>query len=84
MAKKKIKRIPIAKHGLIPKHEKLSDKEKHQLLEKYQISLRELPKMLVDDPGIQKVNAKPGDIIKIIRKSQTAGESFFYRCVTNV
>ena len=84
MGKKKIKRISIVKHDLIPKHAKISDKEKQNLLETYKISLRELPKILADDPGLQNLEAKPGEVVKVVRKSPTAGESIFYRCVTNV
>lgn len=85
MAKKRIRRSAgIAKHNIIPKHSKLSEKDKQELLQSYNITMRELPKILVDDPGMHGLEAKPGDIIKITRKSATAGESAFYRCVTNV
>jgi DNA-directed RNA polymerase subunit H len=81
MPKKKLK---LDKHSLIPKHTKLSDKEKEALLKKYNITLTELPKILKDDSAIQKLGVKAGDIVKIIRKSPTAGEAIFYRGVTNV
>jgi DNA-directed RNA polymerase subunit H len=77
-------KFKLDKHSLIPKHVKLSEKEKEQVLAKYNISLKELPKILPSDPAIVVLAAKPGDVIKIIRKSQTAGEVFFYRGVTNV
>jgi len=76
-------RFKIEEHSLVPKHEKISDKEKKDLLEKYQITLKELPKIMKKDPVIKEIGAKPGDIIKITRKSETAGESIFYRCVVN-
>ncbi len=74
----------VSKHVLIPKHIKIGEKEKKELLEKYNISLKELPKILKDDPAIASLNVKPGDVIKVIRKSPTAGEAIFYRGVTNV
>ena len=73
--------IDITKHILIPKHTKLSDKERQELFEKYGISMRELPKIVKDDPAIASLDLKHGDVIRIIRKSPTAGESIFYRAV---
>ncbi len=81
---KRARKQIVSKHILIPKHIKLNDKEKKELLEKYNISLKELPKILKDDPAITNLKVKPGDVIKIIRKSPTAGEAVFYRGVTNV
>jgi DNA-directed RNA polymerase subunit H len=78
------KKLKIDKHVLIPKHIKLNDKEKQKLLERYNISLKELPRIAKTDAAIASLNAKPGDVIKIIRKSPTANESFFYRVVVNV
>lgn len=78
------KKFNIDKHILIPKHTKLSEKEKEKLLEKYNISEKELPRISKIDPAISSLNAKPGEIIKITRQSPTAGESVFYRVVTNV
>ena len=78
------KKLKINKHFLIPKHEKLNEKEKKKLLEQYNISLKELPKIPKSDAGIASLNAKPGDIIKVIRKSPTTNESLFYRVVVNV
>ncbi|MBW2984040.1 DNA-directed RNA polymerase subunit H [Candidatus Woesearchaeota archaeon] len=78
------KKLKIDKHSLIPKHMRLSEKEKEAVLKKYNITLNELPKILKNDPAIQKLGAKSGDVIKIVRKSPTAGEAVFYRGVINV
>lgn len=77
------KKTAIKNHILIPEHIKLSEPEKKELLEKYHISLNELPKINSNDPAILDMNTKAGDVIKIIRKSSTAGESAYYRAVIN-
>ncbi|MBR9699218.1 DNA-directed RNA polymerase subunit H [Candidatus Woesearchaeota archaeon] len=74
----------IRKHNLVPKHAKVSDREKKTLLEKYNISVYDLPLIRKNDPGLVGVDVKPGDIVKIIRQSPTAGEAVYYRCVINV
>lgn len=71
----------ILSHKLVPKHEILSEKEKEELLKKYGVTLRQLPRILSSDPVVKSLNAKPGDIIRIRRKSLTAGESIYYRVV---
>ena len=71
----------VSKHTLIPKHSKLSDKDKKELFERYNITIKELPRIKNSDPAIASLNAKPGDVIKIERKSLTAGKSLFYRGV---
>ncbi len=78
--KKKVT-VEIKEHVLMPEHSKLNDKEKKDLFEKYGVSLKELPKILITDPAIQKLTPKQGDIIKITRQSPTAGETVFYRGV---
>jgi len=72
------------KHILIPKHEKLSAKHKKELLEKYNVSLKQLPRISKKDPAIQHLRADEGDIVKITRESKTAGSAIFYRVVSNV
>lgn len=81
MARKK--KINIKSHVLIPKHIRLSEKEKKELFEKYHITLRELPKISENDPALQNIKVKSGDVVKIIRKSKTAGEGIFYRGIVN-
>ena len=76
-------KFKVEEHILVPKHSKLSEKEKAELLEKYQITLQELPKILKKDPAIRELGAKNGEIIKIERQSPTAGKTVFYRCVVN-
>jgi len=78
------KKYDIRKHIFVPEHSKLNDKEKNDLLEKYHISMKELPKITKKDPAIQHLNVKEGDVIKITRISKTAGEAIFYRGVINV
>lgn len=73
--------MEIEKHKLVPKHILLSEEEKEELLKKYGITLRELPRILSSDPMAKVLNAKVGDVIKIIRESPTAGVSEYYRVV---
>ena len=73
----------VANHFLVPKHLKLSEEEKKELLEKLNISLKELPKIYNTDAAIQDLKAEAEDIIKITRNSKTAGESVYYRVVIN-
>ena len=76
-------KFEVTKHILVPKHVVVSEKEKKVLFEKYNITLRELPKILTTDPALKSLKVKAGDIIKIIRTSPTAGETMYYRGVIN-
>ena len=75
------KDINILGHVLVPKHEILSPEEALEVLRKLGASPKNLPWISVDDPAAKAIGAKPGDIIRIIRKSPTAGVSVAYRYV---
>lgn len=74
-------KLEIWKHVLVPKHEIATEEEVKRLYEEYNISFENLPKIYVYDPAIKHLNAKPGDVIKITRKSKIAGETIYYRGV---
>ena len=76
-------KFDIMQHTLVPKHVKLTEEEKKELLKKYNISLKQLPNILDKDPIVKLLNCVPDDVIKIIRKSQTMGESAYYRVVVH-
>jgi DNA-directed RNA polymerase subunit H len=42
-----------------------------------------MPQVKANDPAVKAIGAKPGDVLKIIRKSQTAGEHIAYRYVVD-
>lgn len=71
----------ILEHEMVPKHEILSKKESEELLKKYGIAQEQLPKISEDDPVVQIVKAKRGNILKITRRSPTAGEAIYFRLV---
>jgi DNA-directed RNA polymerase subunit H len=79
--KMKEEKFDISQHELVPLHIKLTDEEKQKVLDELNISEKQLPAMNEKDVMVKKLNAKAGDVIKIIRKSVTAGESIFYRVV---
>lgn len=66
---------------MVPKHEILSKKESEEVLKKYGVTPDQLPKITGDDPVVQVIKAKRGDILKITRRSLTAGEAIYYRLV---
>lgn len=81
MAKKKEPLHQITKHDLVPDHIIITEKEKAQLLQQYKIEANQLPKILDEDPVIRSIGAKPGQVVKIIRKSDTAKTATAYRFV---
>ena len=88
--KRKVELLPktfpvfdIFQHALVPKHEILSVKEKDQLLAQYKVHPYQMPQVKSNDPVVKAIGAKPGDVLKIIRKSQTAGEHIAYRYVVD-
>jgi DNA-directed RNA polymerase subunit H len=86
--KKKIELLPktfpafdLFQHRLVPKHEILSEEEKAELLLKYRVQPYQLPQISSLDPTVKAIGAKPGDILRVIRKSPTAGEHLAFRYV---
>ena len=71
----------IFEHELVPKHEILTEKEVNDLLEEYHIKPYQMPYIRASDPAVKWIGAKPGDILRITRKSLTAGESLIYKYV---
>lgn len=73
--------IKIERHVYMPKHIKMSEEEAEEILKKLNITKKQLPRILKEDPAISNMEIKKGDIIKIIRNSPTIGESEYYRVV---
>ncbi|MBL7206230.1 MAG: DNA-directed RNA polymerase subunit H [Candidatus Aenigmarchaeota archaeon] len=73
--------LEILKHQLVPKHEILSSKEKREVLKKFNIEKEKLPRISVSDSVVKVIGAKPGDLIRITRKSPTSGKAIYYRFV---
>jgi DNA-directed RNA polymerase subunit H len=74
--------LDIFTHDLVPKHKVLSDEEKKTMLESYGINIGQLPRISIRDSAILSINAEPGDIIEITRKSPIAGEIKYYRVIS--
>jgi len=66
---------------MVPEHHVMSEEEVTELLSTYNISFDQLPKIFHDDPAVKAIKAKIGDVIRIIRFSQTAGRAESYRLV---
>ncbi len=73
--------ILVPNHVYVPKHEIMTKKEAEQVLKEYNCNATELPLIFVTDPAIIGLGVKPGDMIKITRKSGTSGISLYYRYV---
>ena len=76
--------ILVPDHILVPKHEIMIKKDAEEVLKTYNCRTTDLPLIFANDPAIIGLGVKPGDMIKITRKSATAGESFYYRYVVEV
>jgi DNA-directed RNA polymerase subunit H len=73
--------LTVLEHVMVPDHQIMSEEEIKQLLSTYNLTYEQLPKIYNDDPAVKVIKAKPGDVIKIVRESQTAGRAESYRLV---
>lgn len=67
-------------HILQPKHTKLKEKEVQNILEKFNISKAQLPKILLNDPALPE-GCEIGDVVKIERKEEDGTINKYYRVV---
>jgi|YelNatPaOPRAMG01_1025707.scaffolds.fasta_scaffold00168_47 DNA-directed RNA polymerase subunit H len=74
-------KFDIFQHELVPKHSILTKDEVDDLLRRYRIEKYQLPKIRARDPAALLIGAKPGDVVRIVRRSPTAGLAVFYRFV---
>ena len=77
----KVRSYDIFAHQFAPKHELLSKKEAEELMHEFHIRPHQLPYIKTSDPAATALGAKMGDILRIVRKSATAGEVIVYRYV---
>ena len=71
----------IFDHDFVSKHELLTTEEKEKFLEEYKVQAYQLPRINASDPAIIAVGGNPGDVVRVIRNSTTAGKYVAYRYV---
>ncbi len=71
----------LQNHVMVPTHEILDEEQTQEFLKTLGIDKEQLPKIRADDPVIKEINAKIGNVVRIIRESSTAGKSVVYRLV---
>jgi DNA-directed RNA polymerase subunit H len=74
-------RLNVLDHVMVPDHQIMTEDELAGLLSLYKITSEQLPRIYHDDPAVKTIGAKPGDVIRIIRTSHTAGRAESYRLV---
>ena len=74
-------KIDIQEHMLVPTHEIMTEDEIVDEFSDVEYDFKNLPKIRSEDPVVKAIDAKPGDVLRITRESQTAGVFVTYRIV---
>lgn len=74
----------VSRHALVPRHEPLRDEsEIEAVMARYKLKSRyQLPLILSSDPIARYLALKPGQLVRITRRSPSAGSYVLYRCCT--
>ncbi len=76
-----VRKFNVLEHELVPVHEVLDVREALKVLKQLRVRPEKLPWIRESDPAARSINAKPGDIVRIVRKSHTAKRAISYRYV---
>ncbi|XP_020235987.1 DNA-directed RNA polymerase V subunit 5A [Cajanus cajan] len=73
--------VNITKHVLKPKHQVLTDRQKKNLLKKYNIEEKQLPRMLQTDAIARYYGLEKGQVVKVTYSGEITQMHVTYRCV---
>ncbi len=78
---KSLPTFDVFEHAYVPLHEILTDEERKETSEKFHAEPFQFPWIRSTDPITIILGAKPGDVLRVTHKSETAGRYLSYRYV---
>jgi DNA-directed RNA polymerase subunit H len=72
--------VDVSQHELVPEHRLLDEEEVDAVLEEYNVTRTNLPKIKRKDPAVPD-GAETGDVVEIVRDSRTTDRAVVYRLV---
>jgi DNA-directed RNA polymerase subunit H len=74
--------VDVSQHELVPEHTLLDPEAVEEVLQEYNVSKTNLPKIKQSDPALPD-GAELGDVVRIERDSRTTDRAIVYRLVVS-